>query len=222
MRPAGRSGGTKCWLWDFVGDDVTVYRILDGRGYDQAKQILGEGFSGVLERDGWAAYRGFAQAAHQTCYAHLLRRCHDMIADSAGDHTRIPATVRQILKDALALRDAGDAGRVDPEQLARKVLRLGERLDLLLATDATCCEPDRKLVKHLRNERDALFTFLVVPGVAATNWRAEQAIRPAVVNRKHWGGNRTRQGADTAQVLASVLRSARQQHRDPVGILVPC
>ncbi|MGH8887563.1 MAG: IS66 family transposase [Egibacteraceae bacterium] len=69
-RPAGRSGGAKCRLWDFVGDGVTVFRIFDGRGWDQAVQVLGADFAGVLERDGWAAYRRFVKAAHQTCYAH--------------------------------------------------------------------------------------------------------------------------------------------------------
>ena len=48
----------------------------------------------------------------------------------------------------------------------------------------------------------------------ATNWRAEQAIRPAVVIRKVCGGNRTRHGADTQQVLASVVRTARQRDLD--------
>jgi transposase len=55
--------------------------------------------------------------------------------------------------------------------------------------------------------------------VQATNWRAEQAIRPAVVTRKNWGGNRTWAGADIWQVLASVLRTATQQARDPVEVL---
>jgi transposase len=55
--------------------------------------------------------------------------------------------------------------------------------------------------------------------VQATNWRAEQAIRPAVVTRKVWGGNRTWAGADAWQVLASVLRTASQQDRDPIELL---
>jgi transposase len=59
-----------------------------------------------------------------------------------------------------------------------------------------------------------------MPGVQATNWRAEQAIRPAVVCRKAWGGNRTWAGAGTWQVLASVLRTAHQQDRDPVELLI--
>jgi len=58
-----------------------------------------------------------------------------------------------------------------------------------------------------------------LPGVAATNHHAERAIRPAVVNRKSWGGNLTWRGADTQQVLASVLRTSRQQARDPVEIM---
>ncbi|MGH8883681.1 MAG: IS66 family transposase [Egibacteraceae bacterium] len=191
------------------------------RGWDQAEQILGEDFAGVIERDGWAAYRRFAEATHRTCCAHLLRRCHDMTADAADGHTRVPATARQIPKDALALRDARDAGRVDPQTPAAQVPQLGDRLDLLLAADATCCEPcsQTRQAPACRARRAA--HFLVVPGVQATNWRAEQGIRPIVVNRRHWGGDRTRQGADTLQVLASVLRSARQQHRDPVGILAP-
>ena len=45
--------------------------------------------------------------------------------------------------------------------------------------------------------------FLWDPSLDATNWRAEQAIRPAVVIRKVCGGNAPAT-ADTQQVLASV------------------
>ena len=56
------------------------------------------------------------------------------------------------------------------------------------------------------------------PSIDATNWRAEQAIRPAVVTRKVCGGNRTRKGADTQQVLASVVRTARQRKLDKLDL----
>jgi transposase len=57
--------------------------------------------------------------------------------------------------------------------------------------------------------------------VEATNWKGEQAIRPAVVNRKSWGGNFTWAGADTQEVLSSVLATARAQGKDPISVLVP-
>ena len=71
-----------------------------------------------------------------------------------------------------------------------------------------------RFAAHLAIEFPAIFTFLWDPSVDATNWRAEQAIRPAVVTRKVCGGNRTRKGADTQQVLASVVRTARQRSLD--------
>jgi transposase len=271
-----RVAGIRQWLWVFVGDGVTVYLIADGRGYEQAKIVLGAEFSGVLERDGWAPYRRFENADHQTCIAHLLRRASELIADSVAGQAKVPHAVRRLLLDALALRDQhadllsphrhdpdvidGHAVDLDPVEidpiaaggptlrsrlagLARLALPaissrqpaptpeipdarslaagragLQTRLDKLLEGSPTH-DPNRKLLNHLSNERDNLLTFLEAPGVQATNWRAEQAIRPAVVNRKHWGGNRTWQGADTQQVLMSVIRTARQQHTDPVVLL---
>jgi hypothetical protein len=54
---------------------------------------------------------------------------------------------------------------------------------------------------------------------SAFNWRAEHAIRPAVVLRKVCGGNRSARGANTQQILASVLRTAQQRGLDPTTIL---
>ena len=92
-----------------------------------------------------------------------------------------------------------------------------KRTDKLLAVRSTQ-RPNRRLLGHLATEREHLFTFLTEPGVEATNWRAEQA-RPAIVNRKSWGGNRTEQRARTQQITMSVIRTARQQNIDPVELM---
>jgi transposase len=172
----------------------------------------------VLERDGWAPYRRFAHAGHQSCLAYLLRRCRELLADADRGQARTPHAVRRILVRALALREAYQAGTLEQATLASEADRLGAQLDQLVA-GATRYPPNRRLLNHLAGEREHLFTFLRVPGVQATNWRAEQAIRPAVVCRKSWGGNRTWAGADTWQVLTSVVRTATQQARDPIELL---
>ena len=163
---------------------MTVY-LIGGRGYEDACQILGEDFAGVLERDGWAPYRSFKQACHQTCYAHLLKRTAGPIEDSIAGQARVPHAARRILKDALALRERRDAGLgddvIDAEETGLKVTELGQRTDKLLEIKPTH-EPNRLLIEHLRTEREHMFTFLEQPGVQATNWRAEQALRPAIVN----------------------------------------
>src|SRR5215471_20878804 len=56
-------------------------------------------------------------------------------------------------------------------------------------------------------------------GVPATNWRAEQGIRPAVMIRKTWGGNATWKGARTQECLMSVCRTGRLQDVDVIGAL---
>jgi transposase len=214
-----RVGGRGAWLWAFVGEGVTVYLIAAGRGFAQAAVVLGGDYGGVIVRDGWAPYRKFALATHQTCLAHLLRRCHEMIEAAATPGTKaLPCEVKSLLKDALALRDEAAAGAMDAEAYLDELGTLARRRDRLV--ERTPDDPaDARLVKHLRREAGALFSFLGLPGVAATNHHAERAIRPAVVNRKSWGGNLTWRGAATQQVLASVLRTARQQGRDPVEIM---
>jgi hypothetical protein len=63
------------------------------------------------------------------------------------------------------------------------VAGLHAQVDKLVA-GATRYPPNRRLLDHLARERVHLFTFLEMPGVQATNWRAERAIRPAVMTRK--------------------------------------
>jgi transposase len=80
-----RVGGELHWLWVAATSSETVYAVHRGRGFDEAAALLGADFAGVLVRDGWAPYRQFAQAAHQTCLAHLCRRCHEL----QTDHPRV-------------------------------------------------------------------------------------------------------------------------------------
>ena len=79
---------------------------------------------------------------------------------------------------------------------------------------------NERLAQHLWKHRDDLFTFLRQPGLDATNWRAELAIRFGVILRKVWGGSRTWAGAPRAQaVLMSVWRTCWQQGRSALDFL---
>jgi transposase len=210
-------GGHLQWLWAFATPDTTVYRIQSGRGFDEAAAVLGADFAGVLVRDGWAPYRRFTAAVHQTCLAHLLRRCRLVAADHP--RTTFATDVQAILQQGLAVRDRHHAGVVSAHGLAvargHLIVRLADRL----ARPGRV--PDvRRFAAHLRREFSAIWSFLFDPTIDATNWRAEQAIRPAVVARKVWGGNRTWSGADAQQTLASVIRTAQQRHLNPHPLLV--
>lgn len=206
------------WLWVWTTPDTTVYAILPGRGLAQAASVIGLDYSGVLQHDGWHSYRYFRAAAHQTCLAHLLRRCRTLLLDEAG-HPFVTA-VKDLLQAALATRDASRAGTVSAHGLAVARGLYLERLSRLLARRPSRHRPVALLQQHLRTERAAIFRFLVDPTLDATNWRAEHALRPAVLTRKTCGGgNRTARGAVSQQVLTSILRTADQRSLDATGVL---
>lgn len=207
------------WLWAWVTAETTVYAILPGRGLAQAASVIGLDYPGVLQHDGWHSYRYFTTAAHQTCLAHLLRRCRTLRLDYP-DHP-FETAVNDLLQAALATRDAYHAGSMSAQGLAVARGHYVARLARLLARRPSRHRPIALFQHHLRTEFTAIFSFLFDPTLDATNWRAEQALRPAVVTRKMCGGgNRTARGAESQQVLASVLRTADQRGLDATDMLV--
>jgi transposase len=207
------------WLWAVVTEQVTFCEILPGRGFAEAAAILGADYAGWLIHDGLQIYYKFLKASHQSCAAHLIRRCRDLAAVAPAVAARFPLAVKQLLEDGLALRDRYLAQQISLHGLWTATGRLEARLDRLLAH--TYRDPaNRRLARHLRHERPYLFTFLYCPGlVDATNNLAERVMRLLVVIRKNWGGNRTENGARAQAVLTSILCTAKQQDKDAFELL---
>ncbi|MCM2370638.1 IS66 family transposase [Aporhodopirellula aestuarii] len=74
---------------------------------------------------------------------------------------------------------------------------------------------NERFAKFSEKHLDSLFTFLRHLNPDATNWRGEQAIRPAVVNRKVWGGNHTEVGALAQARIMSGMQTCKQRLADP-------
>jgi len=63
------------------------------------------------------------------------------------------------------------------------------------------------VAKRLYRYEGELFTFIRVPGVAATNNLAERSIRPFVIARKISGGTRSAAGSQIRCDLATVFHT---------------
>jgi transposase len=211
-------GGRLHWLWDFVTDRVTLYVIRPSRGFDVLAEVLGADYGGRMTHDGWAPYDRLREAVHQQCVAHLLRRAKELLDRATRGAKRFPHRLKTLLQDALALRDRRAAGAVSEHGLAVARGRLENRLDDLVAMRLSYA-PNATFQAHLQKHRDEIFTFLYDPRFDATNWRAEQAIRPAVVNRKVFGGNRTTAGAHALEILSSLFATCRQHGGDALDYL---
>ena len=216
-----KTGGHKAWLHTAATREETLYMITRGRGRAEAAKLIGRDYRGTIVRDGHIGYRGkgvFPHARSQSCLRHILRRIGGLI-----DLPLDPLALRwleglaALFREAIRTRDQRDQARISGRRLAETIVRLEGRLDRMLrrCPDQPAC---RRLAKHLRCERRALLTFLYQDAIPATNYLAEQALRPAVVNRKMSAGNNTPHGARTQEVLMTVLHTAHKRGLDALSI----
>jgi transposase len=205
-----RVGGRPAWLHALVGPEATAYDIDPTRSGAVAEAILGLDYDGTMIHDGWSPYDQFQDARQQQCLNHLLRRADEMAATATRGAVIFPRRVAELLRTGLDLRDRHAAGQISRHGLAVARGRLENQLSDLIFPPKTNAANER-LAQHLWNHRADLFTFLRKPGLDATNWRAELAIRFGVILRKVWGGSRTWAGARAQAVLMSVWRTCWQQ-----------
>ena len=204
------------WLWVFTNREATVYTIADNRSSDVVVEMLGEKFPGILASDGFRAYdeRRLNEWLKQKCLAHLLTDLKEMQETKRGGALRFAQDGTALLKTALALKK--DKPSLDPADYARRAQELEESLDGLIARKRYLQDRDnRRFARRLHRHREHLLRFLYVDGLEPTNNLAERQLRPAVITRKTNGCNRSKGGAETHSILASVLATCRQ-HSIPI------
>jgi transposase len=208
-----RVQGQTRWLWCFANGGVCYYLIDRCRGSAVLQRFFGEAFAGILLHDFWAAYEAISVLDRQYCLVHLLREL-----EKVDQHNESPAwrafakALRRLIRDGIRLRKRRD---FSPEKYRGRILRIGRRLDALIATEVDDADA-RRLLKRLRRTGDHLFTFLDYPEIPFENNFAERQIRPAVILRKNSQSNRSDRGALTQAVLMSVYRTLRLRGHDPL------
>ena len=204
-----RVAGQSAWLHAWVAPRATCYAIDRHRKADVLERLIGRGWSGRMVHDGFASYDRFAAATHQQCLGHILRRVRDLESKAKRGAVHYPRKLIALFTEAIHLRNRYLKGEVTAEQLAQARKAFDGRLRRL-AWPAREVPAYETLSEHLWRHLDEWFTFLSHPEIEPTNWEGEQAIRPAVVNRKVWGGNRTWTGARAQETLMSVLETCRR------------
>jgi transposase len=216
---AWRTAGRNDWLWTLCDPRHTLYHVDASRGGRVIRRLLGGAFGGTLVSDFYAAYNT-VNCRQQKCLTHLLRELRETAARSppfaAG---RFYRRAKRLARDLLALKARW--AQLDDRAYAAAANRLERRLaDLAAATHRRDDDADvRRLAERLSRHREQLTAFLWERGVDGTNNAAERALRPIVVARKVSGGSRSQAGARATAVLASLLRTARQQGRDVLATL---
>jgi len=213
-----RVEGKPAWLHAWVGERATCYAIDRRRSACVLERLIGIDWPGKMTHDGFSSYGRFTKATHQQCLGHVLRRVRELEAKATRGAVHYPRGLIALFTEAIRLRNRYLKGEASAEELKGARGKYDERLEELAYPPRQVAAYET-LSGHLWKHLEEWFTFLSHPEVEPTNWEGEQAIRPAVVNRKVWGGNRTWAGARAQEVLTSVLETCRRAGRSALDFV---
>lgn len=231
------TGRTKtAWLWAYARDDrpfagagppMVAYRFEDGRGGDCPTRHLA-GFSGLLQIDGYAAYRALAEPDREggpvtlvACWAHLRRKFFELHA--AGLSETATWTVERMAALWAVEREvrghAPDARRAARQRAAAPVVaELFERWEAELQRIPGKAKLAEAIRYALRRRAD-LERFLDDGRLDIDNNTVERAIRPQTITRKNALFAGSDGGGRTWATIATLLASARLNGVDPYAWL---
>ena len=196
--------GEKHWIWTFTTPTETFFVIRKSRGTKVLIEVLTRRFRGIIVCDGWKPYARFTKRL-QRCWAHLLRESNDL---SEKFVEAIP--LHEALKDLYESLAKSLEG--DPPPGVRMQLWISAREALQHWIDKEYFEAKvQKFIGKISNGFDYWFTFIINPGVEATNNRAERALRPQVVLRKIMGTLRNEKGTSIHERIMTALATWGQR-----------
>lgn len=201
-----RINGINHWLWTFITEKAAFYTIDKRRSSEVPKEILGKDFDGVVIADFYTAYDKLS-CKQQKCLVHLLRET-KKISERSTEARRFHKRITRFVRDAARFKEENPSS-----DLPKAFKRFEKRLTRIIRepyTDPDCV----RLVKRLKKHKNSLLTFLEVEAVDYHNNTAERALRSSVVMRKITGGNRSRTGADTHEILMSILESHKLRNEN--------
>jgi transposase len=100
-----RVGGRTAFLMGFDTDQATVYQIRDRHRNEEVREVIGDGYGGVLVSDRGKSYEAeeFAEMEQQKCLAHLLRNISEVVETKRGRARQFGTELKTVLREGLDL-----------------------------------------------------------------------------------------------------------------------
>ena len=219
------------WIWVRASGPphrrIILFDYDPSRGGAVPMRLL-EGFTGILQTDGYEAYCAVAEAKrliHAGCYAHARRKFEDARkaqADPSRDgQSKIALDlIGQLYRIEREIKTASaeERLRVRQSQSAPIVRELKAWLDKM--ADAVLPQSALgKAVLYMLGQWNKLQPFLDHPQIPLDTNRVENAIRPFVIGRRNWLFSQTIAGASASARLYSLVESAKANGIEPHAYL---
>jgi transposase len=227
----GRGRTKKGYFWAIARDDrpwggtdppAIAYSYAPGRGAVHALKLL-DGYRGIVECDGYAAYKVVAGAARDEaitlafCWAHLRRKFFDLAKDGnapiASEALERIATLYAIEK---TIRGASAEARraVRQERSSSVVVALRAWLEHQLG-QVSGKSLVAEAIRYALHHWDGLTRFLDDGRIELDTNTVERGIRPIVLNRKNALFAGHDEGAENWACIASLIETCKLNDLDP-------
>ncbi len=204
------------WLWAFVNERLTYYKIDPSRSAKVPKQIIPTDYGGVIISDFYGAYNKLP-GKKQKCLVHLMREMKKAREkDDSKEFVTYYKELKRILQDAMELSERRN--EMPQESFLNRVSRLKKRL-LAWSVRSYKDKCLRRLANRFLRYWFDLVTFLEESGVSFNNNLCERQIRHNVIIRNRSYQNRSQKGAHAHEVLMSLIQTLRLQKDSPVQFL---
>ena len=206
-----RNDGHNGYAWLFCTDRISLFRFRQSRSASVAQEVFGtQRLPGTLVVD---RYNGYNQTPCliQYCYAHLLREVQDLGKEfpEVSEVSQFVGSFAPLLAGAMKLR----AQKLPPARFREQALELKVAIKALVHSPAQ--HPGIQKIQNIFRDKAArLYHWAKTPAIPADNNRAERELRPLVIARKISFGSQSEQGAQTREVLMSVLHTLRKRTHD--------
>lgn len=208
------------WMWIGVTPQVSVFRIMRGRGQAEARKMIGKGFAGIVSTDRYAAYNWVDGHRRQMCWAHLKR---DFLAikERGGVSAEIGEELLTEVKEIFKAWRELKAGNLSREAFQLELEPVRARVKDLIERGSACDqEKTRRTCENLLKHEVSLWTFVREEGVEPTNNDAERPLRRAVLWRRKSFGTQSERGSRFVERILTAVTTLRQQGRDVLGYLM--
>jgi transposase len=204
------TSGDRHWLWVMANPLVAYFQIHLNRSKGAFAQLIAD-WTGVLVSDGYLVYQHW-QGLRQSCLAHLLRTAKGLTESIEAGIARFGARVHAELQRLCHM----GTERPTVGQWRAWYARFSQ----LLHQHATRQDKAGTFARRLKREGEALWVFLDVQGVEATNNIAERAHRFGVLWRKRSQGTCSEKGNRWVERVLSLRHTCRIRGRPTFPLLV--
>ena len=234
----GRGRTKHGYFWAIARDDrpwggtdppAVAYRYAPGRGTEHARALLG-GYRGILQCDGYAAYKSLADPAGARgprvlafCWSHVQRGFYDLARTAAAPiATEALARIAALYRIEADIRGQQAAARRDARQARSRPL-VAELHAWFTAQMAKlpARSPTAEAIRYALNHWDRLSVDLLRSStlndgrIEIDNNSVERAVRPIALSRKNALFAGSDEGGANWAAVASLIETCKLNGVDP-------